>query len=318
MSEVFKNISNELADTVESTASGVIRVEGRKRLAATGIAWQQNLIVSASHVINMEEGLQVGLPNGEVVPATLVGRDNNTDLALLRVDAELTPLALAGAEDTLRVGNLVLAIGKPGEALQSTLGVVSALGLGKMGGGIQTDVVMYPGFSGGPLVDASGKVQGMNTSGFRSGAPIAVSTERIQSVIEVLLEHGKVRQGYLGVGAQPVRLSEDIAEAIDQETGLMIASIEADSPAASAEMYQGDIIVMLDNEPTPHLDALLMLLNGERVDKTVPVKVVRGGQLVDTEVTVGERAESDQPRRGRGPGRGPGGPRRGRGPRGRQ
>lgn len=306
MSEVFKNISNELADTVANAGSGVIRVEGRKRLAATGIAWQENIIVTADHVVR-DEDLKVGLPNGEVVTATMVGRDRNTDIAVLRVETALAPLPLAGEGDALRVGNLVLAIGKPGNNLQSTLGVVSALGTGNMDGVIQTDVVMYPGFSGGPLVDASGKVQGMNTSGFRSGAAIAIATHKIQSVVETLLTHGKMRQGYLGVGAQPVRLAEDIAQQIDQETGLMIASIEVDSPAASASMYQGDIIVAVDNEPTPHLDALLMLLSGDRVGKTVPVKVVRGGQLVDTEVTIGERAESEEPSRGGGRGGGRGG-----------
>jgi S1-C subfamily serine protease len=159
-----------------------------------------------------------------------------------------------------------------------------------MSGAIKTDVVMYPGFSGGPLVDASGKVQGMNTSGFMRGASITVSTETINGLIDALLEHGHVRQGYLGVGAQPVRLPSELAEKLGQETGLLLAMVESNSPAEKAGLFMGDTIVSLDGEPTPHLDALLSLLTGDRVGKNVMLKIVRGGQIQDVDVAIGEKA----------------------------
>lgn len=288
MAEVFESISNAMADLVEESGKGIIRVEGRKRLAATGIAWREDVIVTAHHVLRRDDGIQVGLPDGSMVPASIVGRDKGTDIAVLKVEGGLTPLAIA-EPGSARVGHLVLAIGKPGDKLQTTLGVVSAVGDGFMEGVIQTDVVMYPGFSGGPLVDASGKVQGMNTSGFRSGASITITSATINSVVDTLLQHGRVRKGYLGVGAQPVRLSDAIASELSQETGLLVATVEKDSPAEKASMFQGDIIVALDGQATPHLDALLMLLGGDRVGKEVSVKLVRGGQIQTANVAIGEK-----------------------------
>jgi S1-C subfamily serine protease len=289
MSEVFQSISDELADTVEAAGKGVVRVDGRKRLSATGIIWREGVVVTASHVIRRDEGVKVGLPDGEVASGTVAGRDNNTDLAILKIESGVAPLALAD-NGSLRVGHLVLALGRPHEAMQATMGVVSAIGEGRMSGAIKTDVVMYPGFSGGPLVDASGKVQGMNTSGFMRGASITVSTETINGLIDALLEHGHVRQGYLGVGAQPVRLPSELAEKLGQETGLLLAMVESNSPAEKAGLFMGDTIVSLDGEPTPHLDALLSLLTGDRVGKNVMLKIVRGGQIQDVDVAIGEKS----------------------------
>lgn len=288
MSELFKNLSDALADTVEATAPGIVRVEGRKRLGATGMIWREGVIVTADHVVRRDEGVTVGLHNGSTAQATLVGRDRRNDVAVLRVESDLSPLTVA--PESPRVGHLALALGRPGDSVQATLGVVSAIGSGRMQGAIQTDVVMYPGFSGGPLVDASGAVLGMNTSGFSRGVSVAISSARINEVVDTLLQHGRVRQGFLGVGAQPVRLPEDIIGQIEQETGLILVSVEKDSPAAQGGVVVGDIIVSLDGESTPHLDALLMLLSGDRVGKSVPVQLVRGGKLTDVTVTIGEKA----------------------------
>src|SRR5437762_1377922 len=160
MPEVLQNLSNALADTVASAGTGVVRVEARKRIPATGIVWSADgVIVTAHHVVERDENITVGLPDGKSVSAKLVGRDPSTDLAVLRTEGGgLTTVAQANY-DSLRVGHLVLALGRPGDQVLATLGIVSALGEGSRGGGqidrfLQTDVTMYPGFSGGPLVDA--------------------------------------------------------------------------------------------------------------------------------------------------------------------
>ncbi len=290
MVEVLKSFSDAMADTVAQASAGIVRVEGRKRLAATGIVWSDDgVIVTAHHVLRRDDDIHIVLANGESHAATLIGRDPNSDLAVLRVNGTLQPIPKAPADQPVRVGNLVLALGRPGESVQATLGVVSAIGSGQMDGVIQTDVVMYPGFSGGPLVDASGFVRGMNTSGFMRGVSVTVSTEKITSVVDVLLKHGKMKQGFLGIGAQPVRLRENISEQVGQETGLMLASVEKSSPAEAANLYEGDIIVKLDGQPTRNLDELLALLNGERVGKAVPVTIVRSGQVQEMNVTIGEK-----------------------------
>jgi S1-C subfamily serine protease len=272
---------------VEAASAGIVRVEGRKRLAATGFVWSADgLIITADHVLR-SEGLRVGLPNGDVVEATVVGRDPSTDLAVVRTSASVQAIPRAAINP--RVGHLVLAIGRPGDQVQATLGVVSAIGSGRMDGAIQTDVVMYPGFSGGPLINAAGEALGMNTSGFMRGASAAISNAMIAQVAESLVRHGRVRQGYLGVGAQPVRLPQAIAEQVGQETGLMLASIESGSPAEAAALYQGDIIISLDGHATPSLDDLIGLLTGDRVGSQVTLRIVRGGQVQDVGVTVGEK-----------------------------
>ena len=291
MSEYLQNLSDALADTVANAGTGIVRVDGRKRLPATGIAWGDDLIVTASHVVRRDEGIKVGVPNGDTivtVEATMVGRDQNTDLAVLRVEADLSPLPQGKTDNPLRVGNLVLAIGRPGNDLQASLGVVSELGKRRWEGAVLTDVVMYPGFSGGPLVDASGTVRGMNTS-VRRGDSLAISTDTINKVVDELVKHGRRKQGFLGIGAQPVRLPEELAKEFEQETGLLIAAVESDSPASNGGILIGDIIVNLDGHATRTLDELLGLLTGDRVDTAVPMTVIRGGELKSLSVTIGEK-----------------------------
>ncbi len=341
MSENLKQFSEALADIVENAAKGIVRVEGRRRLPATGFVWEENIIVTAHHIVERSENLQVGLPNGETVSAELIGRDPNTDIAVLR--AATGDIALPYSGDGLRVGNLVLAIGRPGASVQATLGVVSAIGgnasddhqsdwnarqqrraerhaarherhggrhggrgrrwgadpsgfqfsVGGSGlrseGAIQTDVVMYPGFSGGPLVDANGLVRGLNTSAISRGASITVPITTIQRVVSTLVEHGRMRRGFLGIGAQSIRLQESVADEIGQDIGLMIVSVETGSPAEQGGLFVGDILIALDGQSIRHVDELLALLNGDRVGKPVPVSVLRGGQLQQVEVNIAEK-----------------------------
>jgi len=297
MSDVLMSVSNALADAVETACKGVVRVEARRRLPATGIVWSNDgLIVTAHHVVERDDDINIGLPNGETASAKLVGRDPSTDLAVLRTDAKgLTALAQA-TPDTLRVGHLVLAIGRPGADVLSTLGIVSALGEAwrSRGGGqfdryLQTDVAMYPGFSGGPLIDVSGRVLGLNTSSM-GDVSLTIHTPTIQRVAQALLAHGKVKQGYLGVGAQPVRLPDALKEKLGQEAGLLLASVESGSPADKGGLLLGDTLVGMAGQPVRHMDDLAGVLNGDRVGKAVPVKIIRGGNVQELSVTIGERA----------------------------
>jgi S1-C subfamily serine protease len=189
-----------------------------------------------------------------------------------------------------------LALGRPGQTVQATLGIVSALGQewrtpagGKLDRYLQTDVVMYPGFSGGPLVDASGHFLGLNTSALLRGVSLAVPSSTVRRVVETVLAHGRVRRGYLGVGIQPVRLPADLAEQIDQETGLLLVQVKPGSPAEAGGLLLGDTIVALDNQPVPHHDALQALLSGDRAGASVAVRIVRAGQMQEVDVVIGER-----------------------------
>jgi len=154
---------------------------------------------------------------------------------------------------------------------------------------LQTDVVMYPGFSGGPLVDASGQFIGLNTSALLRGVGLTVPVATLRSVVETLLTKGRISRGYLGVGAQPVRLPEALAKQLGQETGLLAVSVEPGGPAEKAGLFMGDTLVSLVDQPIRHLDDLLGALGGDRVGATVKARVLRGGQLRDLSVVIGER-----------------------------
>jgi S1-C subfamily serine protease len=297
MAEVLQNLSNELAQTVDTAGASIVRVEARRRQSATGVVWSADgLIVTTHHVVERDDNIKVGLPDGRSVNATLVGRDPSTDIAVLRAEASgLTP-AVWAENGSVKVGHLVLAIGRPEQGLQATLGIISALGESwRTGAGghidqyIQTDVIMYPGFSGGPLVSAGGQIIGLNTSAMMRDSAITIPAATLKRVAGALTQHGKVRRGYLGLSAQPVRLPDAIAQSAAQPTGLLLMTVEPGSPADKGGLMLGDTVLALDNQKVGQMDDLMALLTGDRVGQNVPVRVLRGGQVHELSVTVGER-----------------------------
>jgi S1-C subfamily serine protease len=296
MAELLAQLSDSLAGTVEAAGPGVVRVEGRRRLPATGIVWAaEGVIVTANHVVKRDDKIAIGLADGERTTATVAGRDPSTDLAVLKADVgDLS--AVDRATGDLHVGHLVLALGRPGRTVQATLGIVSALGDSwrtRMGGQIdrylQTDVVMYPGFSGGPLVGAGGQVIGLNTSALARGVSLTVPLATVERVANTLLAHGRMQRGYLGVSTQPARLPEAIKEEAGQETGLLIVNVEPGSPADEGGLVLGDTIVGLSGSAVRQHDDLLALLSGDVVGQKTPVQIVRGGELRTVNVNVGQR-----------------------------
>ncbi|HRW47861.1 MAG TPA: trypsin-like peptidase domain-containing protein [Caldilinea sp.] len=297
MSDILKSVSEAMAGLAESAGQSVVRVEGRNRLPASGVVYAADgIIVTSHHVVERDDKLRVGLPTGETVDAELVGRDPGTDLAVLRVAATgLIPAAWVDAGD-LRVGNLILALGRPGQSVQATLGIVSALGgAWRTGGGgeidryLQTDVVMYPGFSGGPLTTADGRFGGINSSALARGVSVTIPAATVARVAGTILAHGRMPRGYLGVGIQPVRLDAALQEQLGQATGLMLMSVEAGGPAAEGGLLQGDVVVTLDGEAVRQLDDLQALLTGDRVGRRVAVRYVRAGAVQEAAVTVGQK-----------------------------
>jgi S1-C subfamily serine protease len=289
----LSDFSSALADTVAKAAHSTVRVEARRRLPATGIIWEKGVIVTSHHVVERDENIRVGLPNGETVDATLAGRDPSTDVAILKYNGDGTAFERTDFE-SVRVGHLVLAVGRPGADVNSTLGIVSARGKDSNSRGghldyyIQTDVEMFPGFSGGPLVDANGSLIGMNTSAMRDTS-LTIPTVTLARVVDTILKHGKVRQPYLGVGAQPVRLPGGLRDSLSQEMGLLIASVEADSAADKAGLLLGDTLVKFGDATVTGMDSLAAALAANGVGATVTAKIIRGGQLHDVNVTIGER-----------------------------
>lgn len=286
-------LSDALAAVVDEQGRSIVRVEARRRGHSSGIAWSAGgLVITAHHTVQRDEDLGIGLPDGEVVPATLVGRDPTTDVAVLRAeDAELAPPGWAGIE-ALRVGHLALSVGRHDANAQASLGIVakkSGPWRTKAGGTVdtylQTDIAVYPGFSGSALVDVEGRAYGMNTSWFGRRSSLTIPHETLRRTVDLLVEHGQVRRGLLGVSAHVVQLPPSAAETLDQQTGLLVGSVEPDSPADRAGLLVGDLIVTFDGAPTPRLDALMALLTEERIGQAVPLQIVRGGLLDERSVT---------------------------------
>lgn len=317
MPSALQAYSEEMANLVERAAPSLLQVNARRRLPASGIAWSEDLVITASHVLEREDDIIVGLtdPAQSRVEASLVGRDPHNDLALLRLDAELSPANWA-ADDALRVGNLALALGRPRRHVKASSGIVSGIvssgaierrrkrfkslkgefargrrdrgwRRGAAGGFIQTDVIMYPGFSGGPLLGADGAVHGLNTSGFTQGISMAIPVAAMRHTVDELLKHGKIQRGYIGIGLQEARLPAAVADALNQETGLLIVSVAADSPAAEAGLMVGDIVTALDQNAIEEVEQLQRLLSALEVGSETSLSFARGGEIHSSRVLVG-------------------------------
>jgi serine protease DegQ len=296
-SDLLAALSDGMADAVEKIAPAVVRVNGRRRRPASGIIYAPNMVLTASHALEREEDLTVGVSDGRTLPAQFVGRDPSTDLAALQVEG-LDVEAATTAEGAARIGQLALAVGSPGrsEGPRASLGVVSSVG-GPMRTWrgtrleryIQTDATPYPGFSGGPLIDARGNVLGIMTTGLARGAALAIPAELAWRVAKTLEERGSVKRGYLGILSQPVRLPDGQRLGLTQRGGLLVVGVEERSPAGRGGLIVGDILATLDGQPIEDTEDLLVLLTGERVGREVPVEVIRGGELQTLQITVGER-----------------------------
>jgi S1-C subfamily serine protease len=290
---ILQTLSDAMAEAVESAGASIVKVAARRRMPASGVVWSSDgLIVTSHHVVEHEDRIQIGLPNGETVRGSLVGRDPNTDLAVIRAEAKDLTAATWAEVNEVRVGHMALAVGRPGDDLQTTLGVISALthSADENKYFAQTDVVMYPGFSGGPLVAVDGRVMGLNSSGLMRGVSLTVQTPTIRYVVENLLKHGKMRRGYLGVGIQPARLPANLAEELGQKTGALVVSVEPSSPADQGGLFLGDTVVALGSHKIEDMDDLLGSLSGAQIGSSAVVKIVRGGQVQQLTVTIGERS----------------------------
>ena len=297
MANPLTDFSNGLTAAVEKAAASTILVDARKRYPASGIVYADDLVLTADHVVTREDDLKVGLPDGRSLNATIAGRDPGTDLALLRLaEKVLTP---AKSSDSIKVGQLVLALGRPNEAgMQASWGIVTAISGptrtfrgGSLDEYVQTETTPYPGFSGGPLINTEGEVLGLNTSGLTRGSSLTIPVKVAWRIADALSKHGSVKRGYLGVRTQPVDVPEAARQALQREQshGLLVLWIEEGGPAEKAGLLVGDILVAVSGQPVGDPDDLFAALNGDTVGKTIALEVLRGGRPETVTVTVGER-----------------------------
>jgi S1-C subfamily serine protease len=291
-------LSDAMVAAVEKAGAATVMVNARRRLPASGIAFTADQILTADHVVERDEDIQVVLPDGSQLAASVAGRDPGSDLTLLRLNSAAAAPAEA-ASRSAQVGQLVLALGRPSTGgIQASLGVVSAIGgpLRSGRGGLleqhmRTDAIPYPGFSGGPLVDAAGRVVGINTSGLGRGVSLSIPVSLAWNLAGTLAEHGHVRRGFLGVRSQPVAIpaAQQSALGREQASGLLLVGVESGSPAAKGGLLVGDIVVAIAGQVVTDPDELVASLSGSVVGAPTPLEVLRGGVPATITVTIGER-----------------------------
>ena len=284
-------LSDDLAAAVDRTGRCVFAVRGRPRLPSTGIHWRSGLIVTAAHTVQADEEVTVVGPDGRPVPAAAVGQDTALDLAVLKVDAPDVAVADIGDSDAARVGHMVLAVGAGPRA---SWGVISAIGPTSPGRSLgdvfSLDLTLYPGFSGGPLVDARGAVVGLNTSGASRQLQLAIPAKAVGRVVDAVARHGRVPHAYLGVSTQQVRVPEGLGEGRPEvpRTAVIVVEVQPGSPAAAA-LLVGDVILSLDGAVVSDPLDLRAVLRPERIGRRVTASVIRAGRVLDVDLTVGER-----------------------------
>jgi len=286
------DLSNALAGAVERAAGSVFAVHGRPRLASTGVHWRAGLIVTASHTVEPDREVTLTAPDGRTLSAQVAGRDPGLDIAVLRADVDGVAAADIGDDRDVRIGHLVLALGAGPRA---SAGIVSALDIrsarraaGEM---LAVDLTLYPGFSGGPVVDVLGRIIGIATSGVSRHLQCAIRASSVTRLAEHVMRGGKIPRAYLGVGTQAVALPDDLREhlGLTQRAAVIVVNVSSGSPAATAGVVIGDVILAIDTHPIAEPGDLVAVLTPERVGKTVAMRILRGGEPRDVEVTVGER-----------------------------
>jgi S1-C subfamily serine protease len=296
-------LSNDLADAVALVSRSVVAIHGRRRIPSSGVVWGPGTIVTANHTVTRDEDISLTLPDGTTAAASLAGRDPSTDIAALRTDSNLPP-ADRSDEASLQVGRLVLAVGRPGPEVTASLGIVSAVGGewrtwhgGRIDRFVRLDLSVYDGFSGGPLVEAGGRVLGINTSGLARALALSLPVATVDRVVSELVKKGHVTRGYLGLAVQPVRLPEPMRRRLGLEgtMGLVIINLEPGGPADGAGLLLGDIITGLDGHQVGDPSDILAFLGSEGMGKQADLRIVRAGEVQSVAVTIGERP----PRKGR-------------------
>jgi len=306
--------SSTIVNAVERVGPAVGLVSVRKRVrgsradrggAGSGFAFTPDgYLLTNSHVVHDASAIRVAFANGREFEGDLIGEDSETDVAIVRVGADRLPVAELGCSSTLRVGQIAIAIGNPlGFQNTVTAGVISALGRSLRAASgrlmddiIQTDVALNPGNSGGPLVDSRGDVIGLNTAMIAGAQAICFATgvDTVRWVMGQLLAHGRVRRAFIGVSGATVAVDRRLQRAFNLEgaTGVRVIEVQPGSPARHAGVEDGDLLVTAEGRPLTGIDVLQRILDAERIDVPVHVRVIRRGRLLDLTITPRESTPS--------------------------
>ena len=285
------DLSNALAGAVEHAAGSVFAVHGRPRLPSTGVQWRPGLVVTAHHTVEADGEVTLTAADGRTLAAHVAGRDPGLDIAVLRAEVGGVPVADVADDSEVRIGHLVLAVGAGPRASAGIISALDVRGPSTASETLAVDLTLYPGFSGGPLIDVRGRVVGITTSGASRHLQSAVRAGAVTRLVEQVVRQGRIPRAYLGVGTQPVELPEALRERLSlaQRTALIAVDVRSGSPAAAAGLIIGDVIVAIAGHVIAGPEGLVDVLRPDRVGTVAAVSILRGGEPRELQVTVGER-----------------------------
>ena len=297
---ILETISSEFASAAEKAGGSVVAVHARRWMPTSGIEWKKGVVVTVHHGVRRDEDIKVLLGTGRAVSATLAGRDPSTDMAVLRIEEGSSGAPQLGDSTSLRLGHLVLALGRTrrGDLVASSgiIGGISGEWRNRRGGQldqhIRLDLALYPGFSGGPLLNTRGEVVGMNTRGLAHGRAVTVPVATVNRVVEELLNKGYIARPYLGIAMQPVEVPNNLRSKLPAGTqiGLLVTHVENSAPAEKAGVLLGDIVFEVGGKTVEHVDAIQDSLVAAKVGEVLPVRVIRAGEITPVSITLGERS----------------------------
>jgi S1-C subfamily serine protease len=300
MAAAIGTLSQGLAEVAERAGTSVVTVHARARVPSSGIVWRKGVVVTADHTIRREDDITVLTHEGKHLTASLAGRDAATDLAVLKIeDQGQASVASTGDSSAIKLASLVLALGRTRFGnLVASAGIVGGLSGewrswrgGRIDQNIRLDLELYPGLSGGPLVNSEGKVVGLNTGGLDRGRSVAIPVSTVNRTVDELLEKGHVARPHLGLALQSVAIPETLRGKFKSTPagGLMVLHAETGGPAEQAGIVLGDVIVELAGRPAQDLRQIRNVLASGRVGQKVGVAVLRAGLPVELSITLGER-----------------------------
>jgi S1-C subfamily serine protease len=299
MENPLVSLSNEVVKLVEQFQPHVVAVHARAHSASSGVHWRPGIIVTADHTVRRDEDIQVTLPDGNQVEATLLGRDSGTDIAALKVKEWGSPAPASDGAGTVKPGELALVLGRsPDSGPNASLGVISALSGpwrtwrgGKLDNYIRLDAKLFPNSSGAAVVNSRGRLLGIATSGLSRIAGLAIPASSINRVLDALIAKGHVPRGYLGIGAQPIALPDTLRKdlALSGKSGIMVVRVEPGGPADHAGIFLGDIFVGLGDVSLEEIKDLQSFSDSGVIGKPEKARIIRAGELREIEITVGER-----------------------------
>ena len=299
MASALETLSNDFAAAAEAVGSSVAAIYGRRWMPSSGIQWRKGFIVTAHHTIRREEDITVVAAGGESFKANLAGRDPSTDLAILKVSEENALPLPAFGDGGLKLGHVVLALGRSrGSNLVASGGIVGGISGeweprrgGRVDQHIRLSLELYPGFSGGPLVNAQGKVVGINTRGLSRGRAVTIPLATVNRIVDELIEKGHIAKPYLGLAMQPVAVPESLRGKVPGagNSAVLVVHVEPSGPADKAGVLLGDVVVELQGKPVEDTGDIQQLLGSAKIGDTVAATVLRGGAPVKLSIMLADR-----------------------------